>query len=372
MSIGYPRKKPHTKETISMEKIRIEKTKSPKKKCDVSKVAFGTVFTDHMFLLDYEKGKGWHDPRIVPFQNLSLSPACVVFHYAPEIFEGMKAYRTPKGRVQLFRPIENFKRMNNSAERMCLPQLEEKMFMEALNQFVALEQDWVPREPFTSLYIRPFLMATDEKLGIHTPDHCLFCIIASPVGSYFPEGINPVKMLIEKEDVRAVRGGTGFAKCGGNYAGSLRAGERAAEAGYAQVLWLDAIERKYIEEGGGMNVMFKIAGKVITPALLGSVLPGITRKSLIELLKREGISVEERLISVDEIRESIKKGTLEECWCCGTAAVLSPIGELAFDKEKFIINDFKTGPLAKKLYDELTDIQWGKKADPFGWTVAVC
>lgn len=356
---------------VNMEKIRIERTRSPKPKCDVSKVAFGTVFTDHMFLMDWEMGKGWHDPRIVPFQNLSLSPASVVFHYAPEIFEGMKAYRTPEGKIQLFRPEENARRMNNSAERMCLPKMDEKVFLEALKTLVDLERDWVPSEPYTSLYLRPFLMATDEKLGIHTPHNCVFCIIASPVGSYFPEGINPVKMLIEKEDVRAVRGGTGYAKCGGNYAGSLRAGERAAETGYAQVLWLDAIERKYIEEGGGMNVMFKIAGKVVTPKLLGSVLPGITRKSLIELMQRQGIAVEERLISVDEVRDAVKKGALEECWCCGTAAVISPIGELAFDSEKFVINDFKTGPLAQKLYDTLTDIQWGKKPDSYGWTVVV-
>jgi len=359
------------KATESMETIKIEETNSPKAKCDVSKVAFGTVFTDHMFLMDYETGQGWYDPRIVPFQNLSLSPASVVFHYAPEIFEGMKAYRTPAGKVQLFRPIENARRMNSSAERMCLPQLDENDFMLALKEFVALEKDWVPSEPFTSLYLRPFIIATDEKLGIHTPHHCLFCVIASPVGSYFPEGINPVKMMIEERDVRAVRGGTGYAKCGGNYAASLRAGERASAAGYSQVLWLDAIERKYIEEGGGMNVMFKIAGKVVTPPLLGSVLPGITRKSRIERLKSMNIPVEERLIDIDEIRNSIRKGTLEECWCCGTAAVLSPIGELAFGPEKFVINGFKTGPVAKKLYDELTDIQWGKKPDPFGWTVII-
>ena len=355
-----------------MEKIRIERTKSPKPKCDVNKVAFGTVFTDHMFMMDYEMGKGWFDPRIVPFQNLSISPASVVLHYAPEIFEGLKAYRTPDNHIQMFRPIENIRRMNNSAERMCLPQIDEDMFMAALKELVTVEQDWVPNEPYTSLYIRPFMFANDEQVGIHTPQHCTFCIITCPVGSYFPEGINPVKMLIERDDVRASKGGTGYAKCGGNYAASLRAGEKAAALGYSQVLWLDAAEKKYIEEGGGMNVMFKIGGKVITPMLNGSILPGVTRKSLIDIMKKDGIPCEERQISVDEIEESVKKGTMEECWCCGTAAVLGPIGELAFGDEKFIINNFKTGPTAMKLYNELTDIQWGKSSDPFGWVEPVC
>ena len=355
-----------------MEKIRIEKNANPKPKCDVSNVGFGKVFTDHMFLMDYNSEKGWYDPRIVHFAPFSISPASVVFHYAPEIFEGMKAYRTSEGKIQLFRPEENIKRMNISAERMCLPQIDEEFFMEALMKLVEVEQDWVPKEPFTSLYIRPFLFASDEQLGIHTPHNCVFCIIMCPVGSYFKEGINPVKMLIETNDVRAVRGGTGFAKCGGNYAGSLRAGEKAASLGYAQVLWLDAIEKKYIEEGGGMNVMFKIDGKVVTPALSGSVLAGITRKSLIEILKSWNVPVEERQISVDELKAAMKAGKLEECWCCGTAAVLSPIGELAYGDEKFIINDYKTGPMAKKLYDTLTGIQWGSAEDKFGWTKPVC
>jgi branched-chain amino acid aminotransferase len=215
------------------------------------------------------------------------------------------------------------------------------------------------------------MFGTDEKLGIHTPHHCIFSIITCPVGSYFPEGINPVKILIEKNDVRAVKGGTGYVKCGGNYAASLRAGEKASEQGYAQVLWLDGVERKYIEEAGGMNVMFKIDGKVVTPALMGSVLSGITRKSIIQILESWNIPVEERLLSLDELLDSIRTGKLEEAWCCGTAAVISPIGELAFDNIKYTINDFKTGTLTKKLYDELTGIQWGKRPDPFGWNVPV-
>ncbi|MDO5562821.1 MAG: branched-chain amino acid aminotransferase [Synergistaceae bacterium] len=355
-----------------IQEIKINKTQTPKSKGDLKDLGFGKIFTDHMFLMDYDKDKGWHDARIVSFAPLEISPASVVLHYAPEIFEGMKAYRTPKGKIQLFRPMENIKRMNNSAERMCLPKIDEDMFMDALKKLVELEKDWVPSEPFTSLYIRPFMFANDAHLGVHTPEKVVFVIILSPVGSYFKEGINPVRMLIEKDDVRAVKGGTGFAKCGGNYAGSLRAAEIALQKGYAQVLWLDAVEKKYIEEGGGMNVMFKIGGKIITPMLTGSILPGITRKSILELAKSEGIPCEERLISVQEIEEAVRKGTLEECWCCGTAAVIGPIGELAFGDEKFTINDFKTGPMARRLYDELTDIQWGKSEDKFGWTVPVC
>ena len=350
-----------------MTDIRVVRNENPKPKGDMKNLGFGKVFTDHIFVMDYEKGKGWYDPRIVPFAPFQISPASVVLNYAPEIFEGMKAYRTAEGKIQFFRPEENIKRMNKSADRMCLPNVPEDIFLEALEKLVELEQDWVPSEPYTSLYIRPVLFANDEQLGIHTPHTCVFTIVLSPVGSYFKEGINPVKMLVEPEDVRAVRGGTGFAKCGGNYAGSLRAGEKAAELGYSQVLWLDAIERKYVEEGGGMNVMFKINGTVVTPELNGSILPGITRKSLLEILKDWGVPVEERKVSIAEIREAVENGTMEESWCCGTAAVLSPIGLLAFGEEKFEINNFETGPMAKKLYEELTGIQWGTKPDKFGW-----
>jgi branched-chain amino acid aminotransferase len=355
-----------------MDKIRIEKAQTSKPKPDMSKVAFGTVFTDNMFICDYKHEKGWLDPRIVPFGPFTISPASQVLNYAPEIFEGLKAYRTPAGKIQLFRPTENIKRMANSAERMCLPQMDPELFMEALKELVTIDQDWVPSEFGTSLYIRPIEFANDEHLGVKTPKDCIFTIILSPVGSYFKEGINPVKMMIEKEDVRAVRGGTGFAKCGGNYACSLRAGEHAAQQGFAQVLWLDAIEKKYIEEGGGMNVMFKIAGKVVTPKLNGSILPGITRKSILEIMEHENIPHEECLISIDELRDAARKGTLEECFCCGTAAVIGPIGELDLGDEKFVINDFKTGPIAQKLYDTLTGIQWGRTPDPYGWTVPVC
>ncbi len=354
-----------------MAEIRIEKTAHPKEKPDSGNLSFGKYFTDHMFVMDYEKERGWFDPRVVPFAPFELSPAAMVLHYAPEIFEGMKAYRTPDGSVQLFRPEENISRMNKSAERMCLPQIDPELFMEGLLTLVKTDIDWVPSGADTTLYIRPFLFATDEKLGVHAPSKCIFAIILSPVGPYFPEGVNPVRIFIEKEDVRAVRGGTGYAKCGGNYAGSLRAGERAGAKGFSQVLWLDGVEKKYVEEGGSMNIMFKIKDKVVTPALTGTVLPGITRKSVIEMLRSWGVEVEERLVTLEEILKGIKNGDVEEAWCCGTAAVISPIGEFATEDERYPIGEFKSGPLALKLYHALTDLQFGRREDNFSWMVRV-
>ena len=348
--------------------IKITKTQNPKEKPDPKTLEFGKTFTDHMFIMDYSRDKGWHNARIVPFGRISIHPASTVLHYGSEIFEGLKAYRRADGRVQLFRPIENVRRMNNSAERLCLPQIPEDDLMQILDTFVSLEQDWTPSDFGTSLYLRPFMFGNDESLGVHAVHNATFMLIASPVGSYYKEGINPVKIMIESEDVRAVRGGTGYAKCGGNYAASNRAGEKAEQQGYSQVLWLDGVERKYIEEVGAMNVMFKISGEIVTPALTGSILPGITRKSCIEVLKKEGYSVSERLISVDELGEALKNGTLEEAWGCGTAAVVSPIGELCYKGEKFIINNGKIGPVTQHLYDTLTGIQWGRTADTFGWT----
>ena len=348
--------------------IRIEKTTAPKDKPDPASLGFGKIFTDHMFLMDYDPENGWHDARIVPFANLSLHPASTVLHYGSEIFEGLKAYRRKDGKVQLFRPMENIRRLNNSAERLCLPQIPEADALEALTTFVKVEEDWTPSAAGTSLYLRPFLFGNDESLGVHTVHHALFAIIASPVGSYYPEGINPVRIMIEDQDVRAVRGGTGYAKCGGNYAASNRAGERAAQKGYSQVLWLDGVERKYIEEVGAMNVMFLIGDEVVTPKLTGSILPGITRKSCIEILQKEGYKVSERLLSVEELSESMKKGTLKEAWGCGTAAVVSPIGELLYKDHKYIVNNGEIGKLTQHLYDTLTGIQWGTKPDTFGCT----
>ena len=356
-----------------MTDIRIERIQTPKQKPEINGIPFGTYFSDHMFLMDYHKGQGWVDPRIVPYGPISLEPSAMVLHYAQEIFEGLKAYRTASGSIQLFRPIDNIRRMNDSADRLCIPRVPEELFMDALKTLVKLDQDWVPSQPDTSLYIRPFIIATDPHVGVHAAHNYIFCIITCPVGSYYPEGLNPVKIAIESRDVRAVRGGTGFAKCGGNYAASLRAGEAAAAKGFSQVLWLDGVEQKYIEEVGAMNVMFKISGKIVTPSLAkGSVLPGITRRSALELLRDWGYTVEERDISVNELVDAAESGALEEGWGTGTAAVISPIGEINYLDKSHVMGGGGIGPLTQKLYDTLTGIQWGKLPDTKGWIVPVC
>ncbi len=347
--------------------IKITKTTTPADMPPEEELGFGKVFTDHMLLVDWTADKGWYDARIVPFGRICLHPASTVLHYGAEIFEGLKAYRRADGGVQLFRPMENVRRMNNSAERMSLPQMDEEEMLKLITTFVKVEEKWVPKSFGTSLYLRPFLFGNDEALGVHAVHNATFMLIASPSGSYYKEGINPVGIMIENEDVRTVRGGTGYAKCGGNYAASTRAGERAAKKGYSQVLWLDGVERRYIEEVGAMNVMFKIDGKIVTPKLTGSILPGITRKSCIEVLKALGYEVEERLFSVDELLESLESGSLEEAWGCGTAAVVSPIGRLAFGEKEYVVGGGKIGKVTGELYDVLTGIQWGKREDTFSW-----
>ncbi len=354
-----------------METIQIFKNEQPKAKPDAQNLGFGKYFTDHMFLLNYETGKGWFDPRVVPYAPLSLDPSCMVFHYAQEVFEGMKAYRTAEGNVQLFRPYDNARRMNDSCERLCIPKIPEELFVEGVKALVKTDIDWVPSEPDTSLYIRPFVIATDASLGVHASHTYIFCVICCPVGAYYAEGINPVRIYVENDDVRAVKGGTGYTKCGGNYAASIRAGERAAEAGYAQVLWLDGVERKYIEEVGSMNVLFKIDGKVVTPVLTGSVLPGITRRSCLQLLRDWGYDVEERLISAEELFAAAEDGKLEEAWGSGTAAVISPVGEMGWGDKNVRIHGGTIGELTQRLYDTLTGIQWGKIEDPYGWVMKI-
>ncbi len=353
--------------------IRIEKTTCPKAKpADETALGFGKIFTDHMAIVDWNMEKGWYDARIVPFENFSMHPAATCLHYGSEIFEGLKAYRRADGGIQLFRPDCNARRMMESAERLCLPELPEEDFLQLLKAFVEVEADWTPHSPGTSLYLRPFMYGNDETLGVHAVHNARFAIIASPVGSYYKEGINPVGIMIEDQDVRAVRGGTGYAKCGGNYAASNRAGERAAQKGYSQVLWLDGVHRKYIEEVGAMNVMFKINGEIVTPELSGSILPGVTRRSCIEVLKSKGYTVSERLLSIDELAEALENGTLEEAWGCGTAAVVSPIGKLAYKDKEYIVSGGKIGEVTQMLYDTLTGIQWSKIEDTFGWIVPVC
>lgn len=351
--------------------LTIERATELQTKPNWSDLTFGTTFTDHMFVMDYEVGKGWYDARIMPYQDLPLSPAAVVLHYGQTVFEGLKAYKDDAGEIFLFRPDENMKRMNDSCERLCMPTFDGQFVIEAMKQLIEIEQDWVPEVDGMALYIRPVMYATEAHLGVSPSKNYRFIVLLSPVGSYYAEGINPVKIAVESQFVRAVKGGTGAAKTAGNYAAALKAQEVAEKEGYSQVLWLDGREQKYIEEVGAMNVFFKIDGKIVTPELNGSILPGITRKSVLQLLRHWGMDVEERRLSIDELLEAAKNGTLEEAFGTGTAAVISPIGELFYKGEKTVINNNEIGPVAKKIYDTITGIQSGDVEDPFGWRVQV-
>ncbi len=349
--------------------IRIEKTTAPKAKPSSEKLGFGKLFSDHMFVMDYDVENGWHDARIVPYGPISLEPSAMVFHYAQELFEGLKAYRRADGEIQLFRPDKNIERMNNTCERLCVPKINPEDALAAIKAVVDVDRDWVPYDEGTSLYIRPFIIATDPFLGVHPSHTYKFIIILSPSGSYYAAGINPVKIMIEREYVRCVKGGTGMAKVGGNYAASLLGQQKAEEAGYAQVLWLDGVHRKYVDEVGAMNVFFVIDGVVVTPSLEeGNILPGVTRASCVELIRSWGMKVEERKVSVDEIIEAHKSGKLNEVFGTGTAAVISPVGELCDGDDRMIINDGKIGEVSQKLYDAITGIQWGRIPDDMGWT----
>ncbi|MBQ4650983.1 MAG: branched-chain amino acid aminotransferase [Firmicutes bacterium] len=350
--------------------IKITKTTNPKAKPE-GPLGFGKVFTDHMFIMNYTKGIGWHDPRIVPYQDLTLSPACMVFHYGQEMFEGLKAYKGEDGKSYLFRPDMNGKRTNSTNDRLCIPQIPVEDFVQAVKAVVKVDEDWIPTEPGTSLYIRPFIIATEPFLGVDVSDTFLFMIILSPSGAYYAEGLKPVGIWIEDDYVRAVKGGMGYAKTGGNYAASLAAQVKAHDGGYSQVLWLDGVERKYIEEVGAMNIFFKIDGKIVTPELNGSILPGITRDSVLTIARDWGLPVEERKISVDELIEAQKSGKLEEVFGSGTAAVISPVGKLRYKDDVMTIGDGNIGEISQKLYDTVTGIQLGKLEDKFGWRVEV-
>lgn len=355
-----------------MQEIRVELTKNPKEKPqDQSKLGFGNYYTDHMFLMNYDEGQGWHDPRIVPYGPIALDPAAMCLHYGQEVFEGLKAYRTNDGRILLFRPDRNMARLNVSNDRLCIPPIDEEFAIEAVKKLVLVDKDWIPTEEGTSLYIRPFIFAVDAHVGVHPAHHLIFAIILSPVGAYYPEGLNPVKIYVEDEYVRAVKGGMGFTKTGGNYAASLKAQAEAEKKGYTQVLWLDGVERKYIEEVGTMNVFFVIDDEVITPELRGSILSGVTRMSCIDILRSWGMKVSERRLSIQEVAKAAEEGRLKEAFGSGTAAVISPIGELRWGDDVMVINDGKIGEISAKLYDNLTGIQWGKLPDEFGWTVEV-
>jgi len=338
-----------------------------KTKPDQNKLGFGIYFTDHMAIVDYQEGKGWFNPRIEPYQPMSVEPSNMVFHYGQAVFEGLKAYLSKKGEILLFRPDKNMARMNASSERLCIPTINVNLAMELLDQLLRLEKEWIPSQPGTSLYVRPFIIAMDNMLGVRPSHTYRFMIILSPVGAYYPEGLNPVTIYVENEFVRAVRGGLGTAKTPANYAASLKAQMEAKKHGYTQVLWLDGVERKYVDEVGTMNVFFKIDGEVVTPELNGCILEGITRDSCLALLKNWKYNASERKISIDEIVNAHLNGKLEEAFGTGTAAVISPIGELILNDRHLVIGDRKIGPVSRKLYDTITAIQIGEAPDPFGW-----
>ncbi len=351
--------------------ITIKKADTLKEHPDDSSLGFGTYFTDHMFVMDYAPEKGWHDPRIEPYGPMEMYPSSMVLHYGQAIFEGLKAYHTDSGGVQLFRPRDNIKRMNRSGERLCMPPLDEDFVLEAMLELLKLEKGWVPKADGTSLYIRPTIIATDPYIGLRPSFTYRFFIILSPVGAYYPEGFDPVKIWVTSKYVRAVRGGVGEAKTAGNYAASLYATKLANEDGYTQVMWLDGVDLKYVEEVGSMNIFFVIGDELITPELNGSILSGVTRDSVIQLARSWGIKVVERKISIDEVYAAHADGSLKEVFGSGTAAVISPVGNIKFDGREITIGDGGVGPLAARFFNDLTAIQYGKAEDPFNWIMPV-
>ena len=347
----------------------VTRTTAPKVRPADDTLLFGNVFTDHMALMDYSEGKGWHDPRIVPYQPFSLDPATAVLHYAQAVFDGLKAFRGSDGTIRLFRPAKHIERLNRSCERLCIPVLAPETVAESFRALIGVDRDWVPHKRGTALYLRPAVIASEPFLGVRPAKTYLYFLILSPVGAYYAEGINPVKILATDTHVRAVKGGTGAAKTAGNYAASIFAAEEAKKLGYTQVLWLDGVHHKFIDEVGTMNIMIKIGDEVITPPLGGAILPGVTRDSILTLLRDWGIKVSERDISIDEVFSAARAGHVAEMWGTGTAAVVSPVGELGYKGDKIIINDSKTGPLTQRLYDAIVGIQYGDQPDPYGWTV---
>jgi len=351
--------------------FKVTLTTNPKAKPDPDTLVFGKVFTDHMFVMDYDPELGWHDGEIVPYAPLELDPASVVFHYGQEMFEGLKAYKTKAGKVQLFRPDMNAKRTNKTNERICIPQIDEELYVDAVKALVAVDKDWIPNKENTALYIRPFIIGTEPKLGVAASLTYKFIIILSPVGPYYANGLAPTKIYVEDEFIRSAMGGTGFAKIGGNYAAAMIAEKKAHDMGYDQVLWLDAKEKRYVEEIGTSNAFFKIDGEIYTSSLVGTILPGITRASMIEVLKDWGYKVNETRFTIDEVFKASEEGKLEEVFATGTAAVISPVGELSWMDKKIVINNNEIGELSQRLYDELYGIQTGEKEDTRGWTVEV-
>jgi len=353
------------------EAIRITRATTLKHKPDDGELGFGQIFTDHMFVADFQEEKGWYDPRVEPYGPLALDPAAAVLHYAQTIFDGLKAFRGVDGKVRLFRPQKHVERMSNSAKRMCIPPLDPGLALQSIVTLVGMERDWVPKTIGTSLYVRPTIIASEAFLGVRPAKSYIYFVILSPVGSYYPEGMAPVKIRVEEKYVRAVEGGLGGAKTAANYAASLMAGEEAKHSGFTQVLYLDGVHRKYLEEVGTMNIMARIGDEVVTPPLGGTILPGVTRDSTLALMRKWGLRVSERQISIDDVIHAHKRGALKEVWGTGTAAVISPVGELVYKGERMVINDGKIGSLTQRLYDAIVGIQYGQAPDPDGWTVEV-
>jgi branched-chain amino acid aminotransferase len=351
--------------------LTINKTANLKSRPDDDKLGFGSIFSDYMFNMDYNPEKGWFNPRIEPYQDFQMDPATMVLHYGQAVFEGLKAFRSEAGGISLFRPRDNFKRLNRSSHALCIPATDEDFVHDALKQLITIEKEWIPHSPGTSLYIRPTIIATDPFLGVRASHTYRLFIILSPVGAYYAEGFNPVKIWVSKTHVRAVRGGLGENKAAANYAASLYAGEQAHKNGYTQVLWLDGVEQTYVEEIGAMNIFFVINDELITPMLNGSILPGITRDSVMQLGRHWGMTVTERQISIDEVFDAHKTGALQEAFGTGTAAVISPVGELKYDDQVITIGEGKVGAVSQKMYDSLTGIQYGRVEDPFGWVEEV-
>ena len=354
-----------------MQEIKVEKVKRTDKVTIPQNPGFGKLFTDHVFEMDYAPNVGWHNARIKPLENLQIHPAMMFIHYGQAIFEGIKAFKNAEGEPAIFRPEKNVERFNNSAKRLCMPEIDEEFFMKALTELISVERDWIPDRPGESLYIRPFMYASDPFLGVRPSMTYKMIILLSPVGAYYPEGFKPVKILIQDEYVRAVRKGIGECKTAGNYAGSLLAAEEAKKRGFTQVLWLDAIEQKYIEEVGTMNIFVRFKNEVATPQFSGSILRGVTRDSVIQILKEWGENVTERLISVDEIVEEYKKGNVLEIFGTGTAAIISAVGWLQYKDLEMVINNGEAGELALKLFNEITAIQTGKTEDKHNWLTYV-
>ena len=353
------------------EAIRITRATTLKPKPKDAELGFGHIFTDHMFLSDFQEEKGWYDPRVEPYGPILMDPAAAVLHYAQAIFDGLKAFRGVDGKIRLFRPQKHVERMNGSARRLCIPPLDAPFALSSIVTLVGIEREWVPKTIGTSLYIRPTVVANEPFLGVRPAKSYLYFIILSPVGAYYPEGMAPVKILVVDKYVRAVEGGVGAAKTSGNYAASLYASEEAKHAGYTQVLWLDGVHRKYLDEVGTMNIMVRIGDEVITPPLGGTILPGVTRDSALTLMRRWGLKVSERQLSIDDVVHAHQRGALTEVWGTGTAAVISPVGELAYKGERMVINGGAIGALTQRLYDAIVGIQYGQAPDPDGWTVEV-